>query len=219
MKKNFYFVLGSVALVLALAGLAFMKWQAGQKEIAGPSPSGMGDLQQSPEAKLVRDDSPKMGPATASITMVEFLDPECESCAMMYPVVKRLLKEYPQIHFVVRYMPFHGNSAYAAAALQAAGEQGKYWEAMEVLFTKQHEWGSHHAPRPDLIPTYMRGLGLDMKKFNTDARKEEYREMVERDRRDGLNLGVNGTPTFFVNGKRVYTLSYDGLKEAIESER
>jgi protein-disulfide isomerase len=172
-----------------------------------------------PASVLVRPHSHILGPADAKVTIVEFLDPECESCREVYPMVKHLLSQYGgRVRLVVRYMPFHPNSMYAAAALEAAAEQNKYWEMLETLFRHQPEWGGHHAPRPELIPEYAKQLGLDMDAWTKAVGKGEYKALVERDREDGKSLGVKGTPTFFVNGKMLDQLGYEPLMAMIEAE-
>lgn len=166
---------------------------------------------------LIRDDSPILGPADAPVTLVEFLDPECESCRAAYPLIKELLAEYPDdLRLVVRYFPLHANSTLAAQATEAAGEQGKYWEMQELLFERQPEWGEQQTLQEELFIEYARGLGLDVDRFIADMSKTQYVKKVERDRADGVALGVRGTPTFFVNGGWVQQPSYDALKAAVD---
>lgn len=166
-----------------------------------------------------RPHSRSLGPSDARVTVVEFLDPECESCRAMHPLVKRLLAQYPNdVRLVLRYMPLHGNSVYAAGALEAAGEQGLYWEMLESLFLHQPAWGNHHHPRPELIPGYAEELGLDMRRFERFLEAGRYRELVEIDRQDGAALGVRSTPTFFVNQRPLLRLGYAPLKAMIEQE-
>jgi protein-disulfide isomerase len=171
------------------------------------------------DSVFVRPHSRSLGPPDAKVTVVEFLDPECESCRAMYPMVKQLLGQYgDRVRLVVRYMPFHANSIYAAGVLEAAGEQGRYWEMLEILFQYQPEWGSHHAPRPDLIPGYARQIGLDMDAVDRFLRAGGHRAIVEIDAADGRRLQVTGTPTFFVNGRLLENLGYDPLRALIEEE-
>jgi len=168
---------------------------------------------------FVRPHSRSMGPQNAKVTVVEFLDPECESCRAMYPRVKQLLGQYEgRIRLVVRYMPLHPNSLYAAGAVEAAGAQGRYWEMLEILFQNQPHWGSHHAPRPELIPGYAQQIGLDMQAFERSLSAGAHRRLVEADHADGKRLGVTGTPTFFVNGRLLERLGYEPLKALIEEE-
>ena len=166
-----------------------------------------------------RSHSPTLGPESAPVTLVEFMDPECESCRLMHPIVKRLLSEYPsELRHVVRYLPLQPNSMLAAGALHAAGQQGRYWDMLDVMFENQPVWGSHHAPRPDLIPTYAEEIGLDMEAFRQVLEGGAYRLVVDADQADGRTLGVRGTPTFFVNERRVSQLGYEPLKRMIEAE-
>lgn len=171
------------------------------------------------ETILVRPDSPALGPADAPVTIVEFLDPECESCRAMFPVVKEILEQYgDRVRLVVRYFPLHNNSVLAAAATEAAGLQGKYWEMQELLFERQPEWGEQQMPQTALFVQYAQQLGLDIDQFSEDLQRVEFQERIARDQADGQTVGVNGTPTFFVNGKPVNQLSRSALIGAIEAE-
>jgi protein-disulfide isomerase len=166
---------------------------------------------------LVREDSPALGPADAPVTIVEFLDPECESCRAAAPIVKRLLGEYDgRVRLVVRYFPLHNNSVLAATATEAAGEQGKYWEMQELLFTNQPQWGEKSTPQTALFIEYARGLGLNVEQFTAVLQGTKYAAKIERDRQDARTLGARGTPTFFINGRAVDDISYAGLKRAID---
>ncbi len=168
---------------------------------------------------LIRPDSPISGPADAPVTIVEFLDPECESCRAMAPVVKDVLKQYPnQVRLVVRYFPLHQNSALAAAVTEAAGQQGKYWEMQELLFERQPEWGEQRESQMALFTNYALTLGLDIERWIADSANTDIQAKIERDRADGVALGVQGTPTFFINGRQLRMLSADALHAAIQAE-
>ncbi len=176
---------------------------------------------------LVRDDSPSIGPADAKVTVVEFYDPECESCASFAPVVKKIMKDYEgKIRLVARYMPLHPNSVTAASFTEAAGEQGKYWQAQELLFAKQAEWGTKHgapadAPKVDinqLFDKYAMELGLDLEKAAKAIKENRFAGKIDRDKKDGQTLGVRRTPMFFVNGRELATLGESALKSLIEEE-
>lgn len=170
-------------------------------------------------AVLVRPHSRSLGPTNAKVTVVEFFDPECETCRAIHPAVKRLMAQYKDhVRLVLRYMPLHGNSVYAASALEAAGEQGRYWEMLEALFEQQPRWGDHHAPKPELIPEIAAQVGLDMSAFNRTVNSTGHKALIDTDRKDGLSLGVTGTPTFFVNGKMLERLDYSELKAMIDKE-
>lgn len=168
---------------------------------------------------LIRPDSPTLGAADAPVTIVEFLDPECESCRAVFPFVKQLLEEYDQrVRLVVRYFPLHNNSVLAASATEAAGAQGMYWEMQELLFTRQPEWGEQRTPQTELFINYATELGLNVEQFTADLQNPDYLAKIERDQADGEALGVTGTPTFFINGRRVEELSADAIIAMIEEE-
>lgn len=171
------------------------------------------------EDLLIRPDSPMLGSNDAPVTLVEFLDPECESCRALYPVVKQILAAYEgQLRLVVRYFPNHNNSVLAAAATEAAGAQGQYWEMQELLFERQIEWGEQRTPQTQLFISYAQVLGLDTRQFISDLENPVFLERIERDRQDATTLGLTGTPTFFVNGRLVRSLSYEGISAMIEAE-
>lgn len=171
------------------------------------------------EQELIKSHSPVKGAFSAKVTLVEFLDPECEACAATYPMVKKLMAEFDKdLKIVVRYMPFHQNSKYVANILEGARAQGKYWEALDLLFATQGKWADHHAPKPELIPELMKPLNLKMDSILADAKAGKYDAQIMQDLDDGKAVGVRGTPTFFVNGVMVDELSYEALRSAIQSK-
>ncbi|MBE2193421.1 MAG: thioredoxin domain-containing protein [Anaerolinea sp.] len=171
------------------------------------------------DTRLIRPDSPTLGSLTAPVTIVEFLDPECESCRAAFPFVKQLLEEYDErVRLVVRYFPLHNNSVLAATVTEAAGAQGMYWEMQEMLFTRQSEWGEQRTPQTDLFISYATELGLNIEQFTADLQNPDYLARIERDQADGEALGVTGTPTFFINGRLVEELSADAIIAMIEEE-
>ncbi|MEO7674880.1 MAG: thioredoxin domain-containing protein, partial [Pyrinomonadaceae bacterium] len=178
--------------------------------------------------ELVRPDSPSIGPADAKVTVVEFYDPECETCASFSPAVKDLLREFSgKVRFVVRYATFHKNARVAAIYTEAAGEQGKYWEMQEKLFTKQKEWGEVHGgppqPAPSAAPTakfaqYAQELGLNVDQLKASAADPKHGVKIDRDMADVRSLKVNRTPTFFVNGRQLARLNQQDLRSLIREE-
>lgn len=161
-----------------------------------------------------------MGPDTAKIKIVEFLDPECEACREMAPIMKKLMHEYEgKVQLVIRYMPFHGNSIKAATYLEEAREKGKYWDAMTALFKNQPAWANHHDPKPELIPKFLVLAGVkDAESFNENVLLSKHRWKVDLDFSDGKMLGVKYTPTFFVNGRMLQEIGYDPIRQAINNE-
>lgn len=153
---------------------------------------------------LVRENSPVTGAAEPVVTLVEFGDYQCPFCAQASPVVKSLLAAYPEkLAFVFRDFPLsqHKNAQVSAEAAHAAGTQGKYWEMHELLYARQGEWeASNNAG--DIFKGYAEELGLDMATFSQELDGNAHRAFVQQGLIDGNQLGVNSTPTFYVNDVR-----------------
>jgi protein-disulfide isomerase len=208
-----------LTIYLGTAGLFALLFFIGSRVYKNSQKNELSFLAKENNEIFVRDHSPRYGNKEAKIYITEFLDPECESCRAFYPQVKSLLKEYDgKVQLVVRYAPFHKNSKIAIRALEAAREQGKYWEALEMLFHYQPNWGNHHNPRPELIFEYLPKLGLDMEKLRTDMKDSKIENMMLQDTQDLRKLNVRGTPTFFVNGKAPENFGMNHLKELIKKE-
>lgn len=205
-------------VLLALGGFATLMMIAAILLFNQGQPENVG-LSASDQVLLVREDSPTLGPADASVTVVEFLDPECEACRAAYPGVKQILQDYDgQIRYVVRYFLNHNNSLLAMQATEAAGEQGLYWEMQELLFERQLEWGEQATPQTDRFIQYAEELGLDVERFTASLQNPAYLEKAGRDEQDVEALALRGTPTFFVNGQMVYGVNEEALRTLIEQE-
>ncbi len=171
---------------------------------------------------LVRDWSPSIGTPLARVEVVEYLDPECESCRVMHPIVKNILKEFEgKIRYVVRYMPYHHNSMSAAKILQSVKGQDLYWKLLDVLFEKQDEWSAGHgAPEGDsqakLVDVAV-SAGLSIEDVRQALANEAFAKQVNQDKEDGDRLGVRGTPSFFVNGRLLEELGEKPLRAAIQA--
>jgi len=143
------------------------------------------------------------GPDDAPVTLVEYGDYECPYCGMAHPVVKRAQRELgKQLRFVFRNFPLaeaHPHAQIAAQAAEAAGAQGRFWEMHDMIFEHQDA-----LEVKDLLG-YAASLGLDAEQIARDLEAGTYVKRVKEDFRSGVKSGVNGTPTFFVNGAR-----YDG---------
>ncbi|HEX8722887.1 MAG TPA: thioredoxin domain-containing protein [Pyrinomonadaceae bacterium] len=167
-----------------------------------------------PVFQVATDDQPAKGSPSAAVTLVEFTDYQCPTCAATQPVLDRLMTEYgDRLRLVVRDFPLqmHPEARKAAEAAEAAREQGKYWDFTAILFRNQS------ALKPEQLKQYAQVIGLDRTKFDAALDAGRFADKVERDMMDGQRLGVSGTPTFFVNGRRVREASYDALKAAIEA--
>jgi protein-disulfide isomerase len=170
---------------------------------------------------VVSDDHVKGNPE-AQVTLVEYLDFECEACGAYYPLIKQLGTEFPNdLRIVTRYFPLpgHKNSMTAAIAVEAAGKQGKYWEMHDMLFENQSTWGNKPMPTPQVFEAYAEQIGLDMEKFKTDAADPATKARVQRDFDASGKLGNNSTPSLFVQGKKIQNPpSYEAFKAVIQAE-
>lgn len=220
-------IIGAILVVVVVAAIVGANYYRNSIQNVSVTANSNSTKPKIAPEQLVRPDSPTLGPADAKVTLVEFYDPECESCATFAPVVKKILKDHEgNIRFVARYMPLHPNSITAAAFTEAAGEQGKYWEAQELLFKKQPEWGTKHGAPPDpsapsinqLFDKYAKEIGLDLEKARRAINDRRFDERIERDKRDGQSLGVRKTPTFFVNGRELMRFGEAELRQLIAEE-
>jgi protein-disulfide isomerase len=169
---------------------------------------------ESPAFSIATDDQPTKGAPKASVTIVEFTDFECPSCARQHPILDRIVTEFgDRVRLVVRDFPLsqHANARKAAEAAEAAREQGKYWEYASVLFRNQSALGV------DKLRQYATEVGLNRAQFDASLDSGKLAEKVQRDVMDGRKLGINGTPTLYVNGKRISDNSYESVKSAVES--
>ena len=169
---------------------------------------------QSPVFQISTDDQPAKGNSSAPVTVIEFTDFQCPSCAQQHPVLERIVSEFgDRVRLVVRDFPLsqHPNAPKAAEAAEAAREQGKYWEYVTVLFRNQS------ALSVENLKQYASDLGLDRARFDASLESGKFAEKVQRDVLDGRKLGINGTPTLFVNGKRVSARNYESLKAILEA--
>jgi protein-disulfide isomerase len=213
MSKNLKISLALAVVVLAVVGtlLAVKGTKDDDKPESAAAQSEM----------LIRADSHKLSAAPdGKVTVVEFLDLECEACGAAFPVVERLRKEYEgRVTFVMRYFPIpsHRNAELAAKAVEAAGVQGKLEPMYTKMYETQKEWGDQQVSHEETFRGFAWELGLDMPKFEQDWTSPATAERVDRDRRDGLALGVQGTPTFFLNGERLKVGSYEQFKAALDT--
>jgi protein-disulfide isomerase len=167
-----------------------------------------------PVFQIATDDQPTRGNPNASVTLIEFTDYQCPTCAKTQPVLEQLITEYgDRIRLVVRDFPLqmHADARKAAEAAEAAREQGKYWDFTAILFRNQSKLSV------DMLKQYAGLIGLDRAKFDSALDTGKFADKVQRDIADGQKLGVSGTPAIFVNGRRMNDVSYEALKAAIEA--
>ena len=161
------------------------------------------------------------GDRQGDVTLVEFGDFQCPACVSYYPIVKKLSEEIQtDLKIVYKQYPLtqiHKNAFPAARAAGAAGRQGKFWEMHDVLFEKNSDWVDLGDPR-DKFSEFAKEIGLDEQKFQQDYESKEVEESINADQVTGNRIGVNSTPTFYLNAKKVQPKSYDEFKKLIEDE-
>ncbi len=147
------------------------------------------------------------GPADAPVTLVEYGDYQCPYCGAAYPIVKRLQKEFGrELRFVFRNFPItnaHPRAEWAAETAEAANAQGKFWEMHDFLYENQRLFDDEA-----VFAAYEAKLHLDVARIAREVAAQAYGARLEEDFSSGVRSGVNGTPTFFINGVR-----YDGYPE------
>ena len=155
-----------------------------------------------------------------AVTVVEFLDFECEACGSFYPIVEDLREQFAgQITYVVRYFPLpgHTNSTNAALAAEAAAAQGRFEDMYHRLFETQSEWGEAQESRADVFRGFAEELGLDMAAYDKAVADPATLARVELDINEGKALGVSSTPTFFVDGEMLELQQWNDLEDAIQA--
>ena len=172
---------------------------------------------ETPELTIpVGEDDHVQGSDGARVTLVEYGDYECPHCGSAYPIIKKVRgKMGDKLRFVFRNFPLaqaHPHALHAAEATEIAAAQGKFWEMHDTLYENQD------ALSDESLIAYADKIGLDVEKFREDLQNDTYEEKVRADFMGGVESGVNGTPTFFINGAR-FNESWDEetLLKALEA--
>lgn len=146
------------------------------------------------------------GNASSSVVIVEYSDFQCPACRTYYPIMRQIVTEFgSKIALVYRYFPLveiHANAESSAQAAEAAAKQGKFWEMHDLLFEKQSEWENVSDVEP-LYESYATLLGISIAQFRADYNSKDVIDFINAERANALKLGLQGTPTFFVNGKQI----------------
>ena len=160
-----------------------------------------------PKGELIISETDHVrGALDGTVTLVEFGDFQCPACASYEPIVQQVLKDNPKnLKFVFKHFPLyqiHRNAILSAKASEAAGLQGTFWEMHDLLYLNQKEWAENLKSR-EVILSYASKLNLDVKKFSQDLDNKSIEDKIMAEYKEGVNLGVQGTPTFFLNGKKI----------------
>ncbi len=203
---------GLVAVVvLAIFGLAMLvnrpSTSSTDNGVTTPGPTKIDFAKGNPKAKVV---------------LTEYGDFQCPACASYHPLISQLLQdEGDKVYFVYRYFPLtniHQNAHLSARAGYAASKQGKFWEMFDKLFETQTDWATNFSAG-DIFAEYAKKLGLDVNKFKTDLNSAEATKFVDDSLSKASALGLNSTPSFFINGKKITTPgTYEEFKKLIDNE-
>ena len=174
-----------------------------------------------PASIAVRENSHRLNSVPdGRVTFVEFLDFECEACRSVYPAIEQLREEYgDRVSFVARYFPIasHFNAERAARAVEAAAQQGGFEDMYQRMYETQAQWGEQQVPQDELFRSFAVEQGLDMSAFDAAYTDPATLARIEADVADGIALGVQGTPTFFLNGTKIEPTTYGDLADALDA--
>lgn len=176
-----------------------------------------------PLATEVTESDWTKGNPEADVVLVEYSDFQCPACLAYDPVISQLLAEYgDRMLFVYRHFPLktiHRNATAAAAAAEAAGVQGKFWEMHNVLFANQGSWANLANPGSE-FERYAAALSLNVEQFLSDYVSKTVKDQVEADYQSGLDARLDSTPSFFLNGAKLTQnpQGYDAFATLIEAE-
>ena len=213
MKKPTLVIASALAVALAFGGGAYY-YKAQQAQ-------DISKLAGADESVFVRAASPSMGAESAKGQLVEFFDPACEACRMMYPYVKSLMRANDgKLRLTLRYATFHEGSDYVVKVLEAARMQGPdlYWKALEAILANQSNWAEHGRSNPQLVWDYLSGTGLDTQKAKQDMNDVRIAELLKQDAKDLAVLKISKTPSFYLNGKPLTEFGPNQLRVQVENE-
>ena len=207
-QRNFALIL--FAFVLGVPGFIFLTKHGSMPPAKPPS-------QEAVEAHMVRPDTHFYGDPNAKVTIVEFGDFKCPACRQAESSARKIREKFGnQIHFAFREFPLvgvHPESEKAAEAAECAGQQGKFWQAVDMFYDHQDDLSLPALNR------YAGEMGLDSQKFVACLQQGSMAERVARDLTDGQALGVHATPTFFIDGRMIVgPLAYDQFAQLVENE-
>lgn len=168
---------------------------------------------------LVRPHSPVLGPRDAPVTIVEFFDPACETCRAFYPMVKDLMKQYPQdVRLVIRYAPLHAGSDEVVKLLEAARQQQLYQPVLEWVLAAQPLWADHGNPQVERAFDAAQQAGLNLQQARADMAAPAITAALQQDVSDLTTLQISKTPTFFVNGRPLPSFGPQQLADLVAQE-
>lgn len=162
-----------------------------------------------------------IGTSPKGVTLQEFGDFQCPYCGQYFPVIKQVQEKYKdQVVFQFSHFPIttaHPNAFAAARASEAAAKQNKFWEMHDLLYGNQQQWSSLSDPS-DAFEAYAKSLGLNVAQFTKDSASSSANDFINADTAAATKLGVTGTPTFYLNGKKInVTQDVDSFSKQIDA--
>jgi protein-disulfide isomerase len=210
--KNYrpFFIIAIVLLVSLIGGVLLLKSGRGGDSFtpAAPTPSTTPEHAGKPPAENI-------------VTLEEFGDYQCPPCGALHPTLKKLKSELgPNLNFIFRNLPLtdlHKNALVAAQAAEAARVQNHFWEMHDLLYENQKLWSEDVNPKATFLK-FARDLGLDAARFERDLASEEVKMRIETDQAAAASLGIDGTPTILINGRRlrVEATTPEGIRKGVD---
>lgn len=219
-KIDKYLLPGSILLAAVIISTTLI-WS---KNLPSQGKAQIAD--QDEEIVIDTGDDPSLGSEDAKVVIVEFSDYQCPFCRTFWrntlPQLKEKYIDTSKVKFVYRDFPldFHPAAIISAQAAQCAGDQGRYWEFHDKVFEEQDKQGEGTiAYTADDIKKWAGEINLDLNEFNECIASEKYNEEVKKDYEDGVKYGVSGTPTIFINGRKIVGAQpFENFSAIIEQE-
>jgi protein-disulfide isomerase len=209
-KKNIWGVGFAVILVGAFGAMFLASKNTGL-------PSGTAVAKDNVDFTITAQDHVE-GATNAKATLIEYADFQCPACKAYFPLVEKLKTDFPNdLRIVYRYFPLrqlHYQAENSAEVAEAAGLQGKFWEMYSLLYENQDKWANTAGKEP--FNEYAKKINLDMTKFASDENLSSVKDRINLDLNYGISIGINGTPTFYLNGKKLTNpQSYEEFKSLV----
>jgi protein-disulfide isomerase len=210
MNKETKVILGIGLIVIAIGVILFATSKPTSEPVAT-------DLQ-----SVLKDNDHQTGSKDVKVTIVEFGDYQCPACAFAHGPIKQITETYKggsKLNFIFKNypLPSHRNAFPSAQAAEAAALQGKFWEMHNLVYERQEQWSDSTDP-VSIFKEYAKELGLDLAKFEADYKSDAVRSRINADAEDGKKLGIDRTPTIYINGVMQEKIpTYDDMKKIIDS--
>ena len=231
-KSNTPMLIIGAVLVIALLGGWYMFSSAKSVSNSNTAKANNGNTANPAKTPGIPANAPQgatppnqSGSATAMVTLEEFADFQCPQCAATHPIMNEIKSTYgSRIKFIYRDFPLdipaHDKSYEASVAAEAAGMQNKFWDMQNMLFTNQKAWTADNVGYKATWKEYAQKIGLDIPKWENDMAGIAAKSRVDEDKKRGKAIGVNSTPTLYVNNVEVpfAQLNVAGLRQIIDAE-